>query len=453
MRLKSVILFITLISTGCAYFNIYYNAKSYYNLALKEKEKNPNSNTYKIKADSTIQKTAKLIQYYPKSKLVDDALLLMAKAYILKNENEKAQKKLSEIETYYGNSNIIDEVYYLYALLLYNRKEFTLSLLKLEHIREKKNLMDDIIVLRAKCLISLDSMEKAIGLLETSLNKGTPINKKIDLYTFLGDLYLEKTNYIKADEYYHKILKLNPEKDIQYIMLVKISSIKTDEGKYDEALNSLMKLKEMSPTQDIYNTINLEVARIHTKLRENNKATDIYTDIIKTTSIDSIKLKAIHYKSLIEEKEENLNEALQTLKDISRINTKDSLYFLCERRLNSLMELNKYIEMDSLKSDSLSIDSLVKINLRIAEIYEFNLNQSMKAKNILLKLYNKYPNCNEFSHILYNLGWIYENIYVNKDSANYYYNKLIIGFPNCKYSKYLKEDGNNETDKISNIEQ
>jgi len=453
MKLKSAILFITLIFTGCAYFNIYYNAKSYYNLALSEKEKNPSSNTYKIKADSTIQKTAKLIQYYPQSNLVDDALLLMAKAYMLKNENEKAQKKLNEIEIYYGNSNIIDEVHYLYALLLYYRKEFSLSLLKLEHIEESKNLTDDIIVLRAKCLISLDSTEKAIDLLETSLSRKGSIEKQIDIYLFLGDLYLEKTNYIKADEYYHKILKLNPAKDIQYTMLVKISSIKTDEGKYDEALNSLIKLKEMSHTQDMYNTINLEIARIYSKLRENKKATNIYTDIIKTTRIDSVKLKAIYNKSLIEEKEKNYTEAFQTLKNISGISTKDSLYFLCERRLNSLMELNRYIEMDSLKSDSLCIDSIVKINLRIAEIYEFNLDRSAKAKNILLKLYNKYPNCNEFSHILYNLGWIYGNIYGNKDSSNFYYNKLVISFPNSKYSKYLKENRNNEANKIPNIEQ
>ena len=51
MKVKSIVIFIIMVSTGCAYFNIYYNANTYYNEALKEKEKNPTGNLYKIKAD------------------------------------------------------------------------------------------------------------------------------------------------------------------------------------------------------------------------------------------------------------------------------------------------------------------------------------------------------------------------------------------------------------------
>ena len=448
---KLLIAFPLLILTSCAYFNIYYNADKYYKEAVSSKKENSRNLSYKSKADSTISKASKLIQYYPNSDLVDDALLLMAKAYVLKGGKDnymKALTKLDEIEKYYKHKKINNEINYLYAYIHYQNGDFESALNRLSAIKNSKN--SNVITLKAKCLVALNRNDDAIKLLESAAQKKIPKETKVDIYEYIGDLYSIEKNYDKSITYYKKILKLHPNKEKQYTILLKISNDNIFRQNYEHALNSLNKLRDQAPDQDKYNLVSLSIAKIYEKLNKFDEAIKIYNKIISSSHNDSITIRAIDNLSILEENiNDNMKNAVNVLKSIDKIRLKDSLYYACKSRLNSLNEIIKLEEIDSLKADSIPPDSILKNKLRIAELYAFNLNHPNKAKSILFDLYNSQiaPMYND--RILYLISWMYKNIDFNKDSASYYTEQLIKNYPNSFYVKVIK----NEENKIANNKQ
>ena len=107
---RSYLLFIGLLVLsifGCAYFNTYYNAKRYYNKAYHETVRNRTgkpSSKEKTNYEKAIEKSLKLIQYYPKSKYVDDALFILGKSYFYTQEYHKARRKFLELKVNYPES-------------------------------------------------------------------------------------------------------------------------------------------------------------------------------------------------------------------------------------------------------------------------------------------------------------------------------------------------------------
>jgi TolA-binding protein len=96
---------------GCgAYFNIYYNTKKFYKEALEEQKRrgpdNKPTSTEIQKYDKAIEKASKLLQLHPKSRYVDDALLLLGECFFYKQEYLKAQRKFQELITIFPKSGL-----------------------------------------------------------------------------------------------------------------------------------------------------------------------------------------------------------------------------------------------------------------------------------------------------------------------------------------------------------
>lgn len=64
---------------------------------------------------------------------------------------------------------------------------------------------------------------------------------------------------------------------------------------------------------------------------------------------------------------------------------------------------------------------------------------SREAVNILTGLKDRYPESEFAPKAFYTLGWIYENVYKNKDSVIYYYKELRQKYPSSEYSQKITE--------------
>lgn len=74
-----------LVSSGCAYFNTFYNARQSYDEALESVRLNPDnpSSSEEEKLRTAIEGAGKVLTYYPGSRWADDAQLLIADALLL----------------------------------------------------------------------------------------------------------------------------------------------------------------------------------------------------------------------------------------------------------------------------------------------------------------------------------------------------------------------------------
>ncbi len=109
-RLFAVVL--VLLISGCAYFNTFYNAKRYYRAAQNETRKNMNEALTQAESsnyDKAIEKSLKLLDEYPESRYVDDALLLLGKSYFYKKEYNKSLEYLNYLHQSFPQSKLNSE--------------------------------------------------------------------------------------------------------------------------------------------------------------------------------------------------------------------------------------------------------------------------------------------------------------------------------------------------------
>ena len=98
MKKFALIFTVILFSFSCAYYNTFYLARKDFNKAEENRRNTPNPQVQTALYTEAIKKASKLLEFYPKSKWVDDALLLIGKSYYYQAEFTKAERKFRELK-------------------------------------------------------------------------------------------------------------------------------------------------------------------------------------------------------------------------------------------------------------------------------------------------------------------------------------------------------------------
>ncbi|MCC6476851.1 tetratricopeptide repeat protein, partial [bacterium] len=190
-----------LLLTGCSYYNTFYNIKKEFRAAERQTElatrqqqatqpvqsprqgvQPPRSGSSAVGAQgyqAVIESCSKLLEFYPKSRWVDDALLIMGISYFRMQEFSRAERKFSELVTIFPNSR---------------------------HVEEAK-------VWRAKSLIAqgkFDDAEKALAATEGEL---TDAQQAAAAYRALATVQAHRGSDEQAIAYYEKCVSLSYDRD------------------------------------------------------------------------------------------------------------------------------------------------------------------------------------------------------------------------------------------------
>ncbi|MDD5087853.1 MAG: tetratricopeptide repeat protein, partial [bacterium] len=125
--------------SGCAYFNTYYNAKRKFSEAENDNRSRPTPAQTQTpvqpqttpsppagagvqrdvrspeKYRKVIETCSKLLEFYPKSRWVDDALYLMGVSYYRLGELDRADRKFTELVTIFPKSVHVPEAILFHA--------------------------------------------------------------------------------------------------------------------------------------------------------------------------------------------------------------------------------------------------------------------------------------------------------------------------------------------------
>ena len=113
----SLALLCLLILASCksVYYNTFYNAKQSYNIADQKRieSETPGSRLtpaiYRELYKRAIAKASAVLELYPKSKWVDDSLLLIGKAFYWREEYTDALTKFQELQENFPKSNLLSQ--------------------------------------------------------------------------------------------------------------------------------------------------------------------------------------------------------------------------------------------------------------------------------------------------------------------------------------------------------
>lgn len=302
------------------YFNTYYNAKKQYDDALLELYKNPPKSldtnyfapyvanqTVRTKFNIVIEKASKIIQFYPRSKWVDDAIMMIGEVYYYEDDNDLALKKFSELIENFPTSDHYWKAHLLYARTLYNMEAY-----------------DEALNYSAKYSSqALDAGEEDIA---------------AELYLLAGQIYSERGEYIKAEKSnsqalrldadgkllaiaafqqgrllellqdydkariaYGKVADYKPNESLRFRAELNYAKMLRASGKSQDAMSRLFEMKDQDLATEHFSYVDLEIANTYSVMGNYEKALDKYEMVDTVYKKTDASAKSFYARGLLYE--------------------------------------------------------------------------------------------------------------------------------------------------------
>lgn len=254
--------------SGCAYYNTFYNARQFYHDAAKERKKRERVQVVELSpeekeqarrqgnlADASqgskpgatemqnyqkaIEKASSVLEYYPKSRWVDDALIMVGECFFYRQEYTKAQRKFEEIISLYPHSEYIPEAEILLGKTFLALREF-------------------------------DAAEKKFRAI--TLNDHFPKSIRQQAEYELGSLYFEKDNFEAAAEVYTRTAKQSDDRLTQAMSLYRLGECKLQLKSYSEAVPIFKRAVQESPNEDFKSQASYKLGEAQILLKQYDAA-------------------------------------------------------------------------------------------------------------------------------------------------------------------------------------
>jgi len=299
--IKIFLVFI-IITTGCAYYNTFFNAKKYFSEAEKEREKrlakrdqSRNKKTTRQrnldrpsqaelkKYDKSIEKASKVLEVYPKSKYVDDALFLLGKCFYRKQEYAKAKRKFLELSQNFPDSPFILEGKLWLGKTNIEIKDYETAERNFRDIlnsKAKSEIRDEAQFLLGGLFKHKHDYVTAIDEFRTAAKRARQRSLRARAYYEMGDCYYQLKNFAQAVESFKKARKYSPDAKFEFNAMLRAGLALKDLKKYDDAIKIFTNLLGDIVNEEHWPTCRLEIAHCNRLKGEFNLAVEWYLDVV-----------------------------------------------------------------------------------------------------------------------------------------------------------------------------
>lgn len=271
MRKHFLLLIIVVIGTlfsSCAYYNTFYNAEQIFK-AANERQLDITgraSRTAQQEYNEVIKKCNTLLEYYPNSKYVDDAIYLMALSYYKKGgSTTQVFEQCDKLIQYFPNSEFYTDAIILKALTLRDLRRHSEAYSLLEEQIISPRTRDD----RAKSLLQIaefhtedEQFERARFYLNTILDehKNTPEFKQATFFIALN--YYAEKNYPEVINSMDAFLRIKSDRETRYEARYYIALSNYELKNYSTALRQVRKLGDDEYRREKKNKITILKGKI-----------------------------------------------------------------------------------------------------------------------------------------------------------------------------------------------
>ncbi len=266
-------------TNAISYFNTFYNAQRAFTeaedevlTAQKEQQQKPGnkkpiaiSQTARTKFTASIEKNSKILTFYPTSKWVDDALLMIGKAYSYMEDDVKAERKFLELFAKYPESDLIPEGQLWYGKSLIRQKKTEQGIKQLEDLMERTKNSNEEIAGRAAFELSeyyfgAKNFESALGDYQEALKYVSGSELTARIYFTIGLCYEELKNFPEAAQAFAKAEDITPSYSLLFQSQLRKAKAIAKQGRYDEAVDHFTSMLSDSKNLEYFSTIHFEIA-------------------------------------------------------------------------------------------------------------------------------------------------------------------------------------------------
>ena len=261
-------LFFTLLFSSCgAYFNTFYNTKKLFKEARKEREKRktdkPGSLEIK-KYDQTIEKASKILEVYPTSKYVDDAVMILGECFYYKGDYVQAERKFKELIRYFPKSGYFPSAKIWLAKTKIKLEDYLAAKLILSELLKSKKLKreirDESQYLLGDISFKQEKYKEAETAYKIAAEQAREKEIKAHSYYQEGECHIRNNSPQDAVESFRSALKYSPNLEFQFDAKLNYARALKLAGDYKNAVAVCAELLDNDLYKKKFGFVKLEIS-------------------------------------------------------------------------------------------------------------------------------------------------------------------------------------------------
>jgi tetratricopeptide (TPR) repeat protein len=378
--------------TGCAYYNIFFNAEESFKKARESHKKNEGqklSQEAKKNYNTAIEKSWKLLDWYgDSSDYADDALVMIGKCYYFTEDFIKAERVLQQFQLNYSASILIPQSKLWLARVYINLEKFDSAIEEISSLLEdetSKELSAQANKILGDLYIRKENYQSAIPYLQTTVNLSDTEEMKGEAWYQLGLIYYKLENYSKSLDAFQKLTELDIPVIREFEARIKMVDIYllTDQiQKAEESLKLALKDQRFS---EQFSVIESKLASAYEFMGDPDFAMEHYYDVLgKYPGKEGSKIAAYHMAQLYENTYGQFDSALVYYQRVGAKKTAknneqggeaaENIYLIAHKKSKLLAEyskIRKQLDKDILDIYLLSHgDSLITDSVEVKTEYD-----------------------------------------------------------------------------------
>ncbi len=431
---------VALAAGGCAYFNTLYNAKKLYSDAsLSPKARDgATSSGAEDQYDKAIGKCEALIAAYPKSKYVDDAILLIGKCLYQKGEYDDAIVQFAELDTVSRDMEIKAEGR-LYAARSYMAKddiESAVPILKKLVDEKREKASDESLFLLGTALVKLGNEDEAVKYLEQLASQYPKSVYRVEADLETAEVYAERKEYAKSLAIYERLgpVRLVDRDRIRY--LSNLEKLHVDMGEYAKAAAVFRELTPyvLDPSQKAANM--LVAGRAYMGLDSLDVAIDTYKSVAVSYPRSVFSAEA-HFRlgEIYQDKLDSLQIAEQQFNEVPGQYAGSPF---ADEAISRSSAISKLLKLRSSLESGAAVDSAgVEFDLAEIELFQFkNYDKSLEGYK---KMLEKYPDNELAPRAAYAIAYIYDVNLGDAEKARQAYEHVVSRYPASQQAEFARQ--------------
>jgi TolA-binding protein/outer membrane protein OmpA-like peptidoglycan-associated protein len=417
---------IVLLGAGCAYFNTFYNAKAAYREGMKLKEQNQNAQA-KAKFDKAIEKSALLIQRWPKSRWVDDALFLVGSSYYQQGQYDKAVREFDQLSLAFPNSGFVPRGELYRGLALLADKQYGTARVTLDVVKQKyPKLADEATYNLAKSFIDRKELARGTDSLAAFIERFPRSRFRMPAVKLLADGSFTLKRYAAAEEWYVSYARLTDDPKQRALANLKIAACRYEEGRYEEAVAEVTDL--LGRYSDLDDEASLLLGKALTEVGRQPEALAVW---VKVKGASDLGAEAAFRIGKHHEEGADYDKA-RAYYDTAKIRRVDSDYgVLAVKRLALLNALAARTTGKRVSGDSLTPAEAMFL---LAEVNNLNLGDYDKAMDLYQNVHDSFPDTDWAAKALFAKAWIKRNVKNDTAGAEPLLRQEISEYPETEYA-------------------
>jgi len=429
-RFIVLVLLVLIFSFSCAYFNTLYNARKLYKEAEEIREKKGSERELREKYKEVVKKCAALINTYPDSRYIPDAIFLMGKALVQQGEYDKGIRKFFELKTNYPKSKYVPRSVYWTALAYYLKGDFNQAYAYATRFLKEypeDDYKEKVLLLAGDIAKELDKINDALNfyakLAESARNKETA---RIAVRK-VADLFFEKQEWQKAAQRYERILKKGIPWDERYEISLFLGECYVRMSECEKALALYTDLLAKVPTMKEKPPVELGRAAAYQCMDSLESAIKVYQKVVQEFPSSKYSAEAYYRIGVIyHERLDSLELAKRAFEKVGKEYANSEFASIALQKSSSIKKL---IELEKSTGAEKNIEKAAEKKFLSAEIQLTrldNLEEAMKNYRVVV---DSFPQTQYGPRAAYALAWIYQNKLNDTTEALNSYTRVVQMFP------------------------